>query len=68
MLSLKDFKISEVATNKILGGSGGGTETAGGSYFFGYGTSTCDWNPNNGSSCTYYFDDPERWRLVADCP
>lgn len=34
MLSLKDFKISEVATNKILGGSGDPNVTPGGSHTY----------------------------------
>jgi hypothetical protein len=71
-LNLKKFEsisLQKDYLGKIQGGYYGGADTAGGTYFWGYGTSTCDWNPNNGGSCTYYFNNPgDRWRLTGNCP
>ena len=66
MLRLNEFKsasLSKENQRKVHGGAG--KETDGGQSFFGYGVATCDWEENG--QCTYYFDDPERWRLEGDC-
>lgn len=66
-LSFEKFTQNAIATksSSLIKGGVDGTETRGGTSFFGYGSSTCDWNPNNGQSCTYYFEDGRMLR--GDC-
>ena len=65
-LSFEKFTSQKIQLNHLKNIQGGkGSETSGGDYFFGYGKSTCDWNPNDGKSCTYYFEDGRQ--LSGDC-